>query len=358
MSVLDEPIPLPKLNSLINVPLEEFARYEIYTGVDGRDLKLDANGRCNTWFESNNPLYEDYLFQIPFGRPFNQLGNWTIRIKTKQRVLDSIPLHKLNSLINVPLEEFARYEIYTGIDGRDLKLDANGRCNTWFESNNPLYEDYLFQIPFGRPFNQLGNWQIIIKKKQEVLDEPIPIHKLNILFAVDKDELRDYKIYAGIGGRDLKLDSNGRCNTWFESSNPRYKDYLFQIPFGNPESIWSEAMGKHITDDFQIIIKKVEFSYLPDHLDDQKLLRWVTENENKLLIVRENVVDRLKIFTGTNKSSLPFLKDFSFNVVQHPEFTRQYNLIITSNKPEEGGSSRKRTNRIIRKSRKNRKNRK
>jgi hypothetical protein len=331
----------------------------IDTGVDGNRLKLDSEGRSNTWFESNNPLYEDYLFQIPFGRPLNESDDWTIRIKTKQRVLDSIPLHKLNSLINVPSSELRHYEIYTGVGGKELKLDSEGRCNTWFESNNPLYEDYLFQIPFGRPLNESDDWTIRIKTKQEVLDEPIPIHKLNILFAVDKDELSDYKIYAGIGARDLKLDSNGRCNTWFESSNPRYKDYLFQIPFGNPEAIWSEAMGKYITDDFQIIIKKkVQFSYLPDNLDDAKLLSWVTENVNKPLIVRENVVDRLKIFTGTNKSSLPFLKDFSFNAVQHPEFTKQYNLIITFNKPEEGGRSRKRTNRIIRKSRKNKKNRK
>ena len=88
-------------------------------------------------------------------------------------ILDEpIPLYKLYSLINVSLDELSRYEIYTGgINGNKLKLDSNGRCYTWFESNNPLYEDYFFQIPYGRPLNQSGNWQIIIKKKS-VLDEP------------------------------------------------------------------------------------------------------------------------------------------------------------------------------------------
>ena len=265
-------------------------------------------------------------------------------------VLDTIPSHKLYNVINVSLRELNEYEIYTGVGGNRLKLDSDGRCYTWFESNNPLYEDYFFQIPFGKPISQLGNWQIIIKKKS-ILDIPIPIHKLNTLFAVDKDELSDYQIYAGIGGTDLKL-VNGRCDTWFESSNPRYKDYLFQIPLGFPEAIWSEALNKHIRDDLYVIIKKVKFSYLPDNLDNVKLLHWVTENVNNPLIVKQNVVDRLKIYTETNQSDLPILKDFSFNLMQHPEFTKHYSLIISLNKPKEGGSSRKRKNRIIQKSRK------
>ncbi len=332
---LDQPIPLHKLHNIIAVNLDELKDYAIYIGIGGRDFKL-VNGRCDTWFESSNPRYKDYLFQI--------IDDLHIRIKTKQKIFDTIPWDKLYSLITVSLDELTRYEIYTGgINGTKLKLDSNGRCYTWFESNNPLYEDYLFQIPFGRPLNQLGNWQIIIKKKS-ILDDPIPIQKLNTLFAVDKYELSDYKINIGIGGTDLKLDSNGRCDTWFESNNPRYKDYLFQIPRGIPE-----ATGIYIK------IKKVKFSYLPDNLDDIKLLHWVTENVNNPLIVRQNVVDQLKIYTGTNQSDLPILKEFSFNLMQHPEFTRHYSLIISFNNPKEGGSSRKRKNRIIRKSRKNRK---
>ncbi len=332
MSVLDT-IPSNKLYNIINVSLGELNEYAIYTGVGGNRLKLDSDGRCYTWFESNNPLYEDYLFQIPYGRPLNDADDWTIRIKTKQKALDTIPSNKLYNIINVSLGELNEYEIYTGVGGNQLKLDSDGRCYTWFESNNPLYEDYLFQIPYGRPRTQSGNWQILIKKKS-IRDIPIPLHKLNNIIAVNLDELKDYAIYIGIGGRDLKL-VNGRCNAWFESSNPRYKDYLFQI-----------------IDDLHIIIKKVKFSYLPDNLDNVKLLHWVTANLNNPLIVKQNVVDRLKIYTETNQSDLPILKDFSFNLMQHPEFTKHYSLIISFNKPKEGGSSRKRKNRIIQKSRK------
>ena len=335
MSVLA--IPSHKLYNIINVSSYELRHYEIYTGVGGNRLTLDKDGRCDTWFESNNPLYKDYLFQIPYGRPLNEGDDWTIRIKTKQKVLDTIPSHKLYNIINVSLGELNEYEIYTGVGGNRLTLDSDGRCYTWFESNNPLYEDYLFQIPYGRPLNQLGNWQILIKKKN-VLDQPIPLHKLNNIIAVNLDELKDYAIYIGIGGRDFKL-VNGRCDTWFESSNPRYKDYLFQI-----------------IDDLHIIIKKVQFTFLPDNIDNVKLLHWVTENVNKPLIVRENVVERLKIYTETNQSDLPILKDFSFNLRQHPEFTRHYSLTISFNNPKKGGSSRKRKIRIIRKNRKSIKN--
>ena len=88
MSILDEPIPLYKLYSLINVSLDELSRYEIYTGgINGNKLKLDSNGRCYTWFESQNPLYADYLFQIPYGRPSNQLDDWTLRIKKNKGLL-------------------------------------------------------------------------------------------------------------------------------------------------------------------------------------------------------------------------------------------------------------------------------
>ena len=71
---------------------------------------------------------------------------------------------KLDHILTVSFTELENYKIYTGIDGRALKLDKNGTCDTFFESIDPVYKDYLFQIPFGRPENGLGHWSLVITK--------------------------------------------------------------------------------------------------------------------------------------------------------------------------------------------------
>ena len=125
-----------------------------------------------------------------------------------------VPNSKLNRSMLVPLTELEQYQIYTGFDGRELKLDNNGYCNTWFESINPLYNDYLFQIPFGRPRQtKLGEWNIVIKKKEFA----------NISEFEDMD-YDDYMIVESY--KDLYQLKKGEGNVYY-SNHQELAKYLF-----------------------------------------------------------------------------------------------------------------------------------
>lgn len=241
-----------------------------------------------------------------------------------------IPKDNLNRLITVSLNELANYKIYTGFDGRELKL-VNGKCDTWFESIDPNYKDYLFQIPFGRPTDPLGDWRIIIKKKQFL--------NLPDYWDLPFDELLDFVVEYSL---DLEKDNI------FYSNDPELSKYQFV------KSMRKDKHNNVIGVRFDLVLKE----------NTDELFMWVLENVNRLLTLRSEEVERLKIWAGVNgeyfgtenqfnlKSAHPILRDYSFSFPYGlPKYPNDYRLIIKYNIEKDGGS-RKRKNRINRKSRK------
>jgi hypothetical protein len=248
-----------------------------------------------------------------------------------------IPISKLDRLITVSLNELAEYKIYTGFDGRELKLE-NGSCYTWFESVNPRYTDYLFQIPNGRPVDPLGNWQIIIRKLPKYFD-------------LQHNELLSFIMEYGL--------NQDKTNGELYSNQPELSKYYFvkSMRKDNFNNVIGVRFDLVLNEHWQLEQKKI--------MDE--LFNWVID---KLLLAAPFIVSyeelaRLKIWGGVDgqyfgtesqfnlKSCYSVLEGFTFSFPfglanNHDKYT----LTVHYNNPEKGGSSRKRKNRIIRKSRK------
>ena len=245
-----------------------------------------------------------------------------------------IPISKLNRVLTVSLNELADYKIYTGFDGRELKLE-NGSCYTWFESVNPRYADYLFQIPNGRPVDPLGDWKIIIKKKQYSWDLP-------------HNQVLDFILEYGL--EQDKLNPNLLYSYYEELSK-----YQFVKSFRKDQN--NNTIGVRFDKSLREDYKK----------DMDELFNWVIE---KLLMAKEftltsKEVGRLKLWCGVHgeyfgtenqfnlKSCYSVLEGFTFSFpFGLPNYHDKYTLTVHYNPEKNGGSLRKRNNRFIRKSRK------
>jgi hypothetical protein len=133
--------------------------------------------------------------------------------------------------------------------------------------------------------------------------EIIPIHKLDREIQVPLTELEGYKIYSGFEGRDLQL-VNGRCLRWFKSLDPRYIDYLFQIPRGRPRP---DPLG-----DWRIRITKKD-NLMPPSID------MYTEHENGF------IQRHLRSISSNNdayRSIHPELAEYTYLKTRHVQHNR------------------------------------
>lgn len=247
-----------------------------------------------------------------------------------------IPISKLDRLLTVSLNELAEYKIYTGFDGRELKLE-NGTCDTWFESINPRYADYLFQIPNGRPVDALGNWEIIIRKLPKYFD-------------LRHNELLNFMLEYGL--------NQDKTNGALYSDQPELSKYYFV------KSMRKDANNNVIGVRFDLVLN--ENWQLEQKKIMDELFNWVI---GKLIqavpfTLSSEEVARLKIWGGVDghyfgtesqfnlKSCHSVLEGFTFSFpFGLPNNNDRYTLTVHYN-PVKGGSSRKRKNRTIRKSRK------
>jgi hypothetical protein len=235
-----------------------------------------------------------------------------------------IPDTKLNRILTVSLSELENYKIYCGYGGNELKLDPNGECHIWFESINPVYKDYLFKIPYGRPRQDVfGDWNIVIKKKQFInLPKYWEMNPNQLAEFINKHHL--YKVNINV----------------YHSNHPELAKYEFV------------QTNKIVHNNMIIRFELVE--------DETDLYDWVLNlsNSGKPVKLTHEEVSKLKIWAGTNgwmldtslrsnlKSIHSILSDFSFSIMSR---STEYTLLIIKKKY---GGSRKRKNRINRKSRK------
>jgi hypothetical protein len=248
-----------------------------------------------------------------------------------------IPISKLDRLLTVSLNELEEYKIYTGFDGRELKLEE-GKCYTWFESANPRYAEYLFQIPNGRPKDTLGNWEIMIRK--------LPNH-----FDLHHNELLGFMLEYGL--------NQDKTTGELYSNEPELSKYQFV------KSMRKDKNNNVIGVRFDLVLRENwqrEQKKIMDELFD-----WVIE---KMILampftLNSEEVARLKIWGGVDgqffgtesqfnlKSCHSVLQGFIFSFpFGLPNNHDKYTLTVHYNNPEKGGSSRKRKNRTVRKSRK------
>jgi hypothetical protein len=234
-----------------------------------------------------------------------------------------IPKHKLNRILELSADQLDEYQVYTGIDGRALKKN---KSNTWFESLDPAYKDYIFQFPHGRPKRVSDNYKVVIQKKQFL--------NLPTYWQMNPNEIAEF-----INKYHLYLDNSNL----YHSSHPELAKYQFvktTIKVDNNNSI-------------------IRFDLIP-RLSSEELYNWVlslSESEQPVKLTSEQVSE-LKIWAGFNgwmlgtqqasnlRSTLSILNNFSFSFLSgSPDYT----LLI---KKIKNGGSRKRKNRTIRKSRK------
>ena len=248
-----------------------------------------------------------------------------------------IPISKLNSVFTVSLNELDDYKIYTGFDGRELKLE-NGNCYAWFESVNPRYADYLFQIPKGRPLDPLGDWEIIIKKKQYIWD-------------LSHTQVLNFILEYG-------LDQDTTNPNIFYSYHEELSKYQFVKSFRKDR--YNNTIGVR----YEMVIKE-NWQHEQKKIMDE-LFIWVLDKLKlaEPFTLSSEEVARLKLWCGVDgeyfgtksqfnvKSCHSVLEGFIFSFpFGLPNYHNKYTLTVHYN-PEKGGSSKKRNKHTIRKSRK------
>lgn len=234
----DEIIPIDKLERLLTVSLNELAEYKIYTGFDGRELKLQ-NGTCDTLFESVNPRYADYLFQIPHGRPVDALGNWEIIITKKD-------------FLNLPDHWDLRHtEVLGFTDGHYLEFDGSNKLY----SHHPELLKYYFVKSMRKDQNNnvIGvrfdlvlneNWQLEQKKiRDELFDWVISKLILAAPFTLNSEEVARLKIWGGVDGQYFGTESQLNL----KSCHSVLKGFTFSFPFGLANNHDKYTLTAHYT---------------------------------------------------------------------------------------------------------------